>query len=130
MVSKNLVNSVSHDCTEDQGAGAGDNRGIDLFRRSVYSSPSSNAVAKELQWFFGTANVNRPPKLVASYDSTTLALIKPHALQAGRDQGFQDPSNTICTVNIHLFFIFCRSFSGHYFRDYHKWFHNHRTKDV
>lgn len=43
---------------------------------------------KELQMFFGTPKISRSPKLVACYDSTTLAIIKPHAIQAGTHWGF------------------------------------------
>lgn len=82
---ENLVLSVSHNCTGDKGDGDSDKcHGIELFRKSVYGSTSATTVREELELFFGTpSKVSRSPALVASYDSTTLAIIKPHAIQAG-----------------------------------------------
>lgn len=82
-VSENLLISVSHNCTEGGGDATTTKHGIDLFREAVYGSPSVAIVSRDLELFFGTSAVSRPPKLVASYDLTTLAIVKPHAIQAG-----------------------------------------------
>lgn len=85
MFSENSVIAESHNCIggQEDGADSGTCYGIDFFRKSVYGSKSIETVNKEVELFFGRPTLSRPPRLVVSCDSTTLAIIKPHAIVAG-----------------------------------------------
>lgn len=58
--------------------------GIDLFQKSTYVSASRESVNNGLELVFGAPKACALPKPVACFDSTTLAIIKPHAIQAGK----------------------------------------------
>lgn len=71
--------------SDSQGENEPPRHGIDLFRKGVYGSVSVVNVSKEVEMFFGKPTIRPHPKLVATYDSTTLAIIKPHAFLSGID---------------------------------------------